>query len=55
MTLKEFLEDYASEETKKIGMDMIARELLNIPTEKIRNICKANIDEIAKGKRDFRF
>ena len=55
MTLKEFLEDYASEETKKIGMDMIARELENIPTEKIRNICKVNIDEIAKGKRDFRF
>lgn len=55
MTLKEFLEDYASEETRAIGDDMIARELSNIPTEKIRSICKAHIDDIANGKRDFRF
>ena len=55
MTLKEFLEDYASEETKRIGDEMIARELGNIPTEKIRDICRCHIDEIADGQRDFRF
>lgn len=55
MTLKEFLEDYASEETRVIGDDMIKSELKNIPTEKIRNICEAHIADIASGKRDFRF
>ncbi len=55
MTLKEFLEDYASEETKKTGEMMIERELLNIPTERIRNICAAHIKDIANGQRDFRF
>ncbi len=55
MTLKEFLEDYASEETKRIGDDLIKRELENIPTDKIRNICSRNLEEITEGRRDFRF
>lgn len=55
MTLKEFLEDYASEETKKIGDEMIKRELENIPTDKVREICRRHIDEIGEGQRDFRF
>ncbi len=55
ITLKEFLEDYAGEETKEIGDEMIRRELSNIPTEKIRSICESHIDKIASGQRDFRF
>ncbi|MCI9449475.1 MAG: [FeFe] hydrogenase H-cluster radical SAM maturase HydG [Clostridiales bacterium] len=55
MTLKEFLEDYASEETKAIGNKMIESELCNIPTEKVRGICEAHIKDIANGQRDFRF
>lgn len=55
MTLNEFLEDYASEETKKIGKKIIAEELLTIPNEKVRKIASEHIYDINNGKRDFRF
>ena len=55
MTLKEFLCDYASEETRRVGEAMIARELEKIPNEKVRNICRGNIEKIGAGERDFRF
>ncbi|MCH5300618.1 MAG: [FeFe] hydrogenase H-cluster radical SAM maturase HydG [Ruminococcus sp.] len=55
MTLNEFLEDYASEETKKIGKKIIAEELLKIPNEKVRKIASEHIYDINNGKRDFRF
>ena len=55
MTLKEYLMDYASEETKKIGEAMIQAELNNIPKEKVREICKDHLKKIEEGIRDFRF
>ena len=55
MTLKEFLMDYASEDTKKIGEALIQVELNNIPKDKVREICKENLDKIERGIRDFRF
>ena len=55
MTLKEYLEDYASEETRRIGMELIERELANIPNDKVRGIASEHIRDIADGKRDFRF
>lgn len=55
MTLKEYLEDYAGEETKKIGMELIERELEHIPNEKARKTAYEHIHDIAEGKRDFRF
>ena len=56
MTLTEYLVDYASEETKKVGFEMIEKELNNVPKEKVRNIAAENIEEIKKSnKRDFRF
>lgn len=55
MTLKEFLMDYASEETKKIGEALIQAELNNIPKEKVREICKDHLEKIEQGIRDFRF
>ena len=55
MTLKEYLIDYASEETKEIGEQLIEKELLNIPKEKVKEICEKNLLEIEQGKRDFRF
>ncbi len=55
MTLKEYLEDYASSETRKTGEAMIERELKNIPNEKVRKIAEDNIKNIKSGKRDFRF
>ena len=55
MTLKEYLEDYASSDTKLKGEAVIDREMLNIANEKIRKIAALRLEEIATGKRDFRF
>lgn len=55
MTLKEFLMDYASTETRKIGEALIAAEVNNIPKEKVRKICRDHLEKIEHGIRDFRF
>ena len=56
MTLTEYLEDYASDETKKIGYELIKKELLRIPKDRVREIAEANIDDIMNSnRRDFRF
>ena len=56
MTLTEYLEDYASEETKKVGYEMIERELQRVPNEKVKAIAKQNIEDIKNSnRRDFRF
>ena len=54
-TLKEYLEDYASPDTKAVGEALIQKELANIPNEKVRGIASEHIRDIADGKRDFRF
>ena len=56
MTLTEYLVDYASEETKKVGFELIERELKKIPKDKVRQIAAQNIEAIkASDRRDFRF
>ena len=56
MTLTEYLVDYASEETKKIGFELIKNELLKIPNEKVKTIATENIEAIKNSnRRDFRF
>lgn len=55
MTLKEYLEDYASADTKEKGEKVIANEVLRIPKEKVRAIAMKYLSELAAGKRDFRF
>ncbi len=56
MTLTEYLTDYASEETRKKGFEVIERELKRIPKEKVREIARQNIIDIKNSnKRDFRF
>ena len=56
MTLTEYLEDYASPETKRIGYEMIERELQRIPRENVREIARQNIEAMKNGNaRDFRF
>ena len=55
LTLKEYLEDYAGDDTKNKGLAMIDRELEKIPNEKVRQIAKQHLTEISEGKRDFRF
>ncbi len=56
MTLTEYLVDYASEETKKIGFKLIDEELKKIPKDKVRQIAESNINDIKNSnRRDFRF
>ncbi len=55
MTLKEYLEDYASCETSNLGNQLILDEIHNVPNEKIRKIVIENLEKIGNGSRDFRF
>lgn len=55
MTLKEYLEDYASPITKENGEKVIATEIKKIPNEKVRKIVLEHLSELNDGKRDFRF
>jgi 2-iminoacetate synthase len=55
MTLKEYLEDYASEDTKKKGEALLLKELDRITNPKVKAIAEEHIAELNEGKRDFRF
>lgn len=55
MTLKEYLTDYASDETRKIGLELIEKEIPSIPKEKVRGIVTDYLKKIENGSRDFRF
>ena len=56
MTLCEYLVDYASEDTKKIGFELIEKELDKIPNAKAQQIAKDNVAAIkSSNRRDFRF
>ena len=55
MTLKEYLMDYASPETRKAGEDLIMRELDDIPNPRTREFAERHLEEIGNGERDFRF
>ncbi len=46
MTLKEYLQDYASDETKKIGEKIIEQEILNVPKDKVREIALRNLKDL---------
>ena len=55
MTLKEYLQDYASDETKAIGEKLISKEIELIKNEKIKQTVKENLKKIEQGERDFKF
>lgn len=55
MTLKEFLMDYASEDTRKTGEKIIEKEIENIGSEKVKVIVRERLSRIENGERDFRF
>ena len=56
MTLKEYLMDYASPETKAIGDLLIDREIQNVPNPKARAVVEENLRLIRENnRRDFRF
>ena len=55
MTLKEYLEDYASEDTKQKGEKVIKKALETITNPVVKQKAKEYIENIHEGKRDFRF
>lgn len=55
MTLKEYLEDYASDETKKIGEALIAKEVEMLEAPKIKSTVKEDLIKIEAGGRDYKF
>ena len=55
MTLKEYLEDYASPETKEKGLKIIEKEIEKVTNPKVKERAKQNLIDIEKGVRDFRF
>lgn len=54
MTLREYLEDYASPETRRIGEAVINQELDYISNEKMRGVTADYMAKIVAGLRDFR-
>ncbi|HWQ71242.1 MAG TPA: [FeFe] hydrogenase H-cluster radical SAM maturase HydG [Desulfitobacteriaceae bacterium] len=54
MTLQEYLEDYASPDTRRLGETLIQSETARIPGEKVRGIVRNNLINIKNGERDFR-
>lgn len=55
MTLKEYAEDYASPDTRRLALEAIAREVEEIPNPKVKEIALKNLHGLDEGLRDFRF
>lgn len=55
MTLKEYLEDYASPETREIGYKLIAKEVQTLEDAKIKQVVEENLIKIESGVRDLKF
>lgn len=55
LTLKEYLQDYASPKTRADGERLIETELQRVPSAHVRKLASKRLAEIGAGKRDFRF
>lgn len=55
MTLKEYLEDYASDATKAVGEKLLPSEIAKIKDSSIRTKVEENLVKICNGERDFKF
>ena len=55
MTLKEYLMDYASPETRAAGERLIEASLKDVPEGRVRDLTVERLGRIAAGERDFRF
>ena len=55
MTLKEYLVDYASPETRAAGDLLIEKNIPDVTNEKARAVLRDRLAAIEQGERDFRF
>ena len=53
LTFKEYLEDYATPETKQVGEDLIHKVIDRTEKESTREMLKDRLQELEKGKRDL--
>ena len=55
LTFKEYLLDYATEETRQVGEETLAHHLEDISTPGLKEKTRGRIQEMEKGKRDLYF
>ena len=56
LTLAEYLEDYAEEETKETGYDLIKQEVESAPLdERVKKDVIEKLEKIKNGERDLYF
>ena len=55
LTLKEYMMDYASPQTREVGEAMIRQEVEKIDNLNLRSALQGDLDKIDKGERDLRF
>ena len=55
LTFKEYLEDYASEQVKKLGLKIINQYLDKIPSSDIKQETESRLKRIENGERDIYF
>lgn len=55
VTFREYLEDYASPETKLVGLKAIDQHLSEMNDEKLLAKVKSQLERVENGERDFRY
>ncbi|MFI3313753.1 MAG: [FeFe] hydrogenase H-cluster radical SAM maturase HydG, partial [Eubacteriales bacterium] len=55
LTLREYLLDYGTEEAKKLGNDVIVKEIDHITNEKVKETTLKYLQDMEGNQRDFRF
>ncbi|MGI6606013.1 MAG: [FeFe] hydrogenase H-cluster radical SAM maturase HydG [Peptococcia bacterium] len=55
LTFEEYLQDYADDELKEMGRQMIDAEIQNVPNERQRARAVDYLNRIRQGERDLRF
>lgn len=55
ITLKEFIDDYGTDQTREIGNALIKESLNDIKNESFRKAVEEKINKISNGTRDLRF
>jgi len=55
LTFAEYLYDYASERTKKVGLELIEKEVAKIDDPKMQNSVKENLAKMKEGTRDLHY
>ncbi len=55
LTFKEYLLDYATEETRSVGEDTLSHHLKDITQPSLREKTEERLRELEEGKRDIYF